>query len=288
MGAIILEVPSIVPIRKTDTDKYLEHNHDNMKKKPSETGSSFYFEIQSEMGATKHLGGQKATDEILKLCKIKKGSKILEVGCGTGLSTRYIAKKYDIEIVAIDISEKMIKKAKERNKKLKNAEFMVADAQNLPFKNNTFDIVFTESVIAMVPNKLKAMKEFKRVAKSGGYIGLNEVTWAKDPPKNLSKYLSMTVGDAKMLKKEGYTKLLKDADLKNIIARTRKIEMLTEIKENIRRFNLRDYLHAWYILIKGIITDARFRKFAWDALRLAPLAKDVFKYWQIGIYVGKK
>ena len=260
----------------------------DMKKKPSDTGSSFYFEIQSEMGATKHLGGQKATDEILELCKIKKGSKILEVGCGAGLTTRYLAKKYDVKIIGIDISEKMIKKAKERNKKLKNAEFMVADAQNLPFKDNTFDIVFTESVIAMVPDKLKAIKEFKRVAKPGGYIGLNEVTWTKDPPENLSEYLSMTVGDAKMLKKEGYAKLLEDAGLKNITVRTRKIEMLTEIKENIRRFNITEYLHAWCVLAKGLFTNARFRKFAWNALRLAPMAKDVFKYWQIGIYIGRK
>lgn len=259
-----------------------------MEKRQSGPGSSFYFEIQSEMGSTKHLGGQKATDELIGLCKIKKGAKILEVGCGTGLSTRHIAKKYDARVVGIDISEKMIRKAKERNRQLENAEFLVADAQELPFKDNTFDIVFTESVISLVPNQLKAVKEFRRVAKPGGYIGLNEVTWAKEPPKGLSEYLSMTIGDARMLRKEGYAKLLADAGLKDIIARTRKIEMLTEIRENLRRFDPADYLHAWCMLLKGLFTDARFRRFAWDALRLVPLAKDVFKYWQIGFYVGRK
>lgn len=256
----------------------------NSKKPPS----SLYFEIQSEMGSTKHMGGQEATDRILRLCKIKNGAKILEVGCGVGLTTRHIANKYDVEIVGIDISRKMVSKAKERNRNIRNARFLVADAQKLPFKDNTFDIVFTESVIAFVPDKQKAIKEFKRVTKKGGYIGLNEVTWAKDPPKGLSEYLAMTVGDAKMLKKEGYAKLLKDAKLKNITARTDKIDMLTEFRENFRRLNIGDILHAWYILIKGFFTDSRFRKFTWDALRLAPLAKDIFKYWHIGIYVGKK
>jgi ubiquinone/menaquinone biosynthesis C-methylase UbiE len=254
----------------------------------SKPPSSLYFEVQSEMGSTKHLGGLKATDEILKLCKVKKGAKILEIGCGVGLTTRHIAKNYKVEIVGIDISKKMIKKAKDRNKKIKSAKFLVADAQKLPFNDNTFDIVFTESVIAFVPNKLKAIKEFKRVTKPGGYIGLNEVTWAKDPPKKLRDYLAMTIGDAKMLKKEGYAKLLKDAKLKNIITRTSKIEMLTEIRENLRRLNLGDILHAYYILIKGFFTSAKFRKFTWDALRLAPHAKDIFKYWQYGLYVGKK
>lgn len=91
-----------------------------------------------------------------------------------------------------------------------------------------------------------------------------------------------------MLKREGYVELLKGAGLKGITARTRKIEALTEIKENLRRFNPGEYLHAWFILVKGLFTDAKFRKFAWNALKLAPLAKDVFKYWQIGIYVGRK
>jgi ubiquinone/menaquinone biosynthesis C-methylase UbiE len=259
-----------------------------MKKQPSSSGSSLYFEIQSEMGATKHLGGQKATDEILELCNIEKAVKILEVGCGAGLSTRYIAKKYDVEIVGVDISEKMIDKAKKRNKGLENAEFLVADAQKLPFEDDTFDIVFTESVVSVVPNQLKAIKEFKRVVKPGGYVGLNEVTWAKDPPKRLLDYLSMTVGDAKMLRKEGYAKLLSDAGLKNITARTRKIELLEEIRENMRRFSFREYPHAWFILIKGLLTNAKFRKYAWDAMRLAPLATDIFKYWQIGIYIGRK
>lgn len=254
------------------------------KKSPA----SFYFEIQSEMGSTKHLGGLKATEDILKLCKINKGARILEVGCGVGLTTRHIAKKYEVEIVGIDISEKMVKKAKERNMGLKNAEFLVADAQSLPFKHNEFDIVFTESVVAFVPDKMKAIKEFQRVAKPGGYIGLNEVTWLKDPPKGLSEYLSMTIGDAKMLNKEGYAKLLEDAGLKNIIAKTEKIEIITEMREDMRRLNIGDYLHAWYTLVKGFFTDARFRKFAWDALRLAPLAKDVFKYWGIGLYIGQK
>jgi ubiquinone/menaquinone biosynthesis C-methylase UbiE len=240
------------------------------------------------MGTTKHMGGRAATDEILRLCKIKPGMKILEVGCGAGITSRYIAKEYNVNVSAIDINKKMIQKAKERSKGIKNLKCQVADAQKLPFKANTFDIVFCQSVIAFVPNKQKAVNEFKRVLKKGGHMALNEATWKTDPPKKLLNYFSITIGDAKFLKKEGYEKLLKKAGLKNITTQIHDINMITEIKENMRRFNLRDYVYAWYIMIKGLFTDSKFRKFAWEALRMAGTAKDLFKYWHYGFYVGQK
>jgi ubiquinone/menaquinone biosynthesis C-methylase UbiE len=252
------------------------------------THSSLYFEVQSEMGTTKHMGGRAATDEILRLCKVKPGMKVLEVGCGAGITSRYIAKKYNVEVTAIDINKKMIEKAKERSKEISNLKYMVADAQKLPFKSNSFDIVFCQSVIAFVPKKQKAINEFKRVLKKGAYMALNEATWKRDPPKKLLDYFSITVGDAKFLKKQGYISLLKKAGLKNITIQIHDIKMLTEIKENLRRFNLRDYIHAWYIMIKGLFTDSRFRKFAWEALRMAGAAKDIFKYWHYGYYIGRK
>jgi ubiquinone/menaquinone biosynthesis C-methylase UbiE len=250
--------------------------------------SSLYFEVQSEMGSTKHMGGRAATDEILKLCRIKSGMNVLEVGCGAGITSRYVAKEYNVKVTAIDINKKMVKKAKERSKGTANLEYAVADAQKLPFKDNSFDIVFCQSVLAFVPNKQKAVNEFKRVVKKGGYIALNEATWKTDPPQKLQDYLSMTVGDAKFLKKEEYVKLLKNAGLKEISAQIHDLNMLTEMRENMRRFNLRDYIHAWYVLIRGLFTSTKFRKFTWDAIRMAGVAKDIFKYWQYGFYVGKK
>jgi ubiquinone/menaquinone biosynthesis C-methylase UbiE len=250
--------------------------------------TAFYFEIQSEMGTTKHLGGKGATDELMELCRIKPGAKILEVGCGPGITSRYLVKKHKVKITGIDINEKMVKKAKERSKGIDNLEFLVADAQNLPFKKNTFDIVFCQSVIAFVPDKKKAISEFKRVTKKGGFIGLNEGTWREAPPKKLERYFSRTIGDVKFLSAAGYMGLLEYTKLKNKVVRIKKIKMLTEMIENIKRFHLADYLRAWFVLIKGFFTSSKFRGFMWDSIKGAMIAKDIFKYWQYGLYVGQK
>jgi len=250
--------------------------------------SSLYFEVQSEMGTTKHLGGRAATDEILKLCRIMPGMRVLEVGCGVGVDSRYIARKYGVLLTAVDISRKMVEKAQSRSIGIPNLEYSVADAQTLPFNANTFDIVFCQSVIAFVPDKQKAINEFRRVLKTGGFIALNEAIWKKDPPKRLLHYFSITVGDAIFLKKEGYLELLRKAGFRQVTARTHDVKMLTEIRENLRRFDLKDYLHAWYILIRGIFRDPKFRTFAWEALKMAGSAKDIFKYWHYGFFMGKK
>ena len=57
----------------------------------------------------------------------------------------------------------------------------VADAQCLPFADRTFDAVICESVTAFVPGKLRAVAEYARVMRPGGYVGLAEGTWLTPP-----------------------------------------------------------------------------------------------------------
>ena len=91
------------------------------------------------------------------------------------------------KVVAIDISRDMVKRAEERAKKKRvkdKVEFRVADAQNLPFEDDLFDAVISESVNAFIEDKQKAINEYKRVVKPGGYIGFNEATWIEMPLQN--------------------------------------------------------------------------------------------------------
>ena len=149
---------------------------------PQPENDNLYFDIQADFGITKHMGGQKATRELVESCHIDQNKSLLVIGCGIGSSLVYIAKHFGCQITAIDISEGMIAKAKERIKKhgLEGKIIIkVADAQKLPFENNSFDAVICESVIAFLPDKQKGMKEFFRVTQPGGYVGINEVTWMK-------------------------------------------------------------------------------------------------------------
>lgn len=134
----------------------------------SETEIS-YFGLQAFWGVSKpHMGGFEATEELIKLCHINKDNYILDVGCGVGITPCYLARKYGCRVIGVDISEKMINLTNKRLKRKSlgdRVELRVADAQNLAFEDNLFDVVISESIIAFVEDKKKALSEYMRVTK---------------------------------------------------------------------------------------------------------------------------
>ncbi|MBU5314599.1 class I SAM-dependent methyltransferase [Tissierella carlieri] len=95
--------------------------------------------------------------------------KVLEVGVGTGKNIPYYPD--DIDITAIDFSNKMLEKAREKTRKLnKKVELIQMDVQNIDFPDNTFDMVFTTCVFCSVPDPIKGLLEIKRVCKPNGTI----------------------------------------------------------------------------------------------------------------------
>ncbi|HEY81702.1 MAG TPA: methyltransferase domain-containing protein [Dehalococcoidia bacterium] len=83
----------------------------------------------------------KATEELIALCHIDKDKHILDVGCASGKTACYIARKYGSQVVGIDLSSRMIVRANEQAKKegvVELVKFQTADAQELPFEDNCF------------------------------------------------------------------------------------------------------------------------------------------------------
>ncbi len=74
-------------------------------------GQTEYFAFLADIGVTKHVGGLKATDEMLGLCSIDASSYVLDVGCGIGATPCYLAKRCGCRVVGIDIEPKMIERA---------------------------------------------------------------------------------------------------------------------------------------------------------------------------------
>ncbi|NOK58621.1 MAG: class I SAM-dependent methyltransferase [Chloroflexi bacterium AL-W] len=75
--------------------------------------------------------------------------------------------------------------------------FACADIQQLPFRDNRFDAVICESVLAFPPDKHQAIRECLRVVRLGGYVGLNEVTWVHDtPPDDVVAYVHQALAHA--------------------------------------------------------------------------------------------
>jgi len=250
-----------------------------------------YFEIQAYWGATKHAGALKSTRELIELCHIDKGRYVLEVGCGVGITSCYIAKTYDCRVIGVDISEKMIDWSKERAKGegVENrVEFRIADVQNLPFENAIFDAVIGESVTAFLKDKQRGMSEYARVTKPKGYVGLNEMTWTKvSPPAELVEYYSRSTG-ARPETLDGWKELLEGSGLKDIVVRTRNLDVLSDFIGNIKRLRSEDFSRSLYRLLSLSISSSAFRKYVRETLPPLKIIKDINEYLGYGIYVGRK
>jgi arsenite methyltransferase len=266
------------------------HNRKELSSKGISESESCYFELQAHIGATKHGGGLRVTRELIELCHIDKDKYVLDIGCGVGTTSCYIAKRLGCDVVGVDISEGMVDRSNERAKRegvANRVEFKVADAQNLPFQDGLFDAVICESVTAFVEDKQRAVSEYVRVTKLGGYIGLNESIWIKaPPPKELVKWASRLYGGkTEFMTSEGWQELFKGLGLREIVVRTYKITPLGQWLDEVGGTDLRDFTRGWGWFFSQFIGNPGYRRFMKEAL-ITP--RNLFEYLGYGIYVGRK
>ncbi|MFA5629223.1 MAG: class I SAM-dependent methyltransferase [Dehalococcoidales bacterium] len=112
----------------------------------------------------------KLAKELLKLVQIADKSDLLEIGCGTGAVSKYIAETYDGNIIGLDIDDKQIQENLKKIKNRPNLKFIVADALELPFEDNSFDVVLSFGVLHHIDGWQKALAEVNRVLRPGGYF----------------------------------------------------------------------------------------------------------------------
>lgn len=95
---------------------------------------------------------------------------ILDVGCGTGAVTLDLARSTNGHIIGIDIDKEKLEEAKRVLAPITNLELMEGDAQDLPFEDETFDLVIFTIVLMYIPDKQKALNEMARVTMKGGHV----------------------------------------------------------------------------------------------------------------------
>jgi len=117
----------------------------------------------------------KKFEKIYSIVRKFKPQKILEVGAGTGIHAEWLIKKTKGKVYywGVDISEKMLETAKKRTKNLLFSNkpiFKRADANNLPFTEGFFDMVFCSGVLHHMEHPQRVIKEMVRVLKKGGKL----------------------------------------------------------------------------------------------------------------------
>ena len=103
--------------------------------------------------------------------EIRTDDRVLECACGTGLITAAVAGKCR-ELVATDYSEGMLKQTRKKCGSFSNVEIRSADILNLPFPDESFDVVIAANVIHLLDDPYKALSELDRVCRPGGKLNV--------------------------------------------------------------------------------------------------------------------
>lgn len=149
-----------------------------------------------------------------QFAEIKKGDVVIDLGSGAG-NDCFIARSEAGEngkIIGIDFTEAMINKARQNAENLgfNNVEFRQGDIEHMPVTSNTADVVVSNCVLNLVPNKDKVFKEIFRVLKPGGHFSISDVVLSGNLPLQLKNAAEMYAGCVSgAIQKETYLELIK-------------------------------------------------------------------------------
>jgi ubiquinone/menaquinone biosynthesis C-methylase UbiE len=246
-----------------------------------------YFDMQARIGHTKHIGGWFSTQEMAELCHLGEGQELLYVGAGAGTAATRIVQVYGCRLVGIDLLESMVQSANEWAKRrgVKHlVDFRQGDAQDLAFEDNRFDVLFCESVNTFVPDLDRAASEYVRVVKPGGYVGLNEAIWVKEPSQTGRRLMKELTGQ-QLRRSEEWIGMLERAGLVDLVSHPYGMEMRTETRSQFGFLSLSDYLRILWKFLGSMISDPASR----HLLRTAfSDPRELYEYMGYGIYVGRK
>lgn len=169
------------------------------------------------LGESFHPGGLLLTERLGVLLGLNAESKVLDVASGTGTSACYLAECFGCQVVGIDYGEQNIEQstAAATDKGLTSrVQFRHADAERLPFLDGSFDAVVCECALCTFPDKPSAAREFARVLRHGGGIGLSDLTRGAELPKELDGLLAWAACIADAQPMESYVAYLNGAGLR--------------------------------------------------------------------------
>jgi ubiquinone/menaquinone biosynthesis C-methylase UbiE len=252
-----------------------------------------FFDFAAEVGMTKHIGSLKATKKLLALCRIDSAKTVLDVGCGAGATPAFIAREYGCRVFGVDIKARMVERSNEAAARAGVSDLVecrVGDAQDLPFEDDFFDIVITESVTAFPKDKQKAVNEYVRVTKPGGSVGLNETTWLRYPPEpGMEAWVEQDIGgNAKPQTTKAWIALLENAGLQEIESNVSPIQLSEEARSLMGRYGCRGMLRIFRRLIGLYVRSSNYRAFVKNLRQEEVIPENIEDYLGYGLYVGRK
>jgi SAM-dependent methyltransferase len=176
-----------------------------------------------------------------EFANIKKGDTVLDLGSGAGndcfIATMLVGESG--KVIGLDMTEEMIKKAFKNKEKtgIKNVDFILGDINNIPLDDNSIDVIISNCVLNLVPDKQKAFSEMYRVLKTGGRFAVSDIVLTGDLPERIRNAAEMYAGCVSgAIKDELYFNHIKEQGFINLnVTKSKPITLPNEL--------LRDYLN---------------------------------------------
>ncbi len=168
-----------------------------------------------------------------EFAQIKTGDIVIDLGSGAG-NDCFVARQAvgeEGKVIGIDFTDAMIMKARENAMKLQfsNVEFIKADIDDMPLKDNYADVVVSNCVLNLVPNKTKVVNEIFRVLKAGGHFSISDVVLIGTLPNEIKNAAEMYAGCVSgAIQKDDYISIIENAGFKNIKIQKEKVITLPE------------------------------------------------------------
>jgi len=155
------------------------------------------------------------------LASLKNGQTVLDLGSGGGFDCFLAAKRVGNKgrVIGVDMTPEMIDKAREnaRKGKYENVEFRLGEIENLPVADGTVDVIISNCVINLSPNKKRVFEEAFRVLKPNGRLMVSDIVLLKKLPETIRKNVQAYIGclsGAEM--KDRYLQMIKDAGFQEV------------------------------------------------------------------------
>ena len=185
----------------------------------------------------------------LALASLKEGETVLDLGSGAGFDCFLAANKVGKKgkVIGVDMTPEMIEKARGNAVKdnYSNVEFRLGEIDNLPVADNSVDIVISNCVINLAPDKERVFKEVYRVLKPGGRMMISDIVLVKELPEFIMNSIEAYVGCVSgAIKIDDYIKTIEDVgfiEVKTIEKNTFPIDSYVDsqpIKEAIQQMKL--------------------------------------------------